>query len=140
MARTGRPKKNINWTEFERLCRIQCSLKEMCEWFGVSDKTLYRGCKEHYGETFSAVFAKKRIGGLISLRHNMFKQSEKSAAVAIFLSKNLLGMSDKQETILKGDEKQPVVIKGVDMETKKLLGEVLSGKGTDGTTDNADIQ
>ena len=68
----------------------------MCEWFGVSDKTLYRGCKQHYGETFSAVFAKKRIGGLISLRHNMFKLSEKNPAVAIFLSKNLLGMADTQ--------------------------------------------
>ena len=69
----------------------------MCEWFGISDKTLYRGCKEHYGETFSAVFAKKRIGELISLRHNMFKLSEKNAAVAIFLSKNLLGMADTQK-------------------------------------------
>ena len=97
MARTGRPPKVINWTEFEKLCRIQCSLLEMCEWFGVSDKTLYRGCKEHYGETFSVVFAKKRIGGLISLRHNNFKLSEKNAAMAIFLSKNLLGMTDTQK-------------------------------------------
>ena len=112
----------------------------MCEWFGVSDKTLYRGCKAHYGETFSAVFAKKRIGGLISLRHNMFKLSEKNAAVAIFLSKNLLGMADKMETKITGDVSKPIAIIGVDDKTTKLIREVVHGKGTDATADHPDIQ
>ena len=98
MARNGRPKKDIDWTEFEKLCHLQCSIREICEWFHITDKTLQRRCKEQYGETFSLVFEKKRIGGLISLRRNLFKQSEKGAAVAIFLAKNFLGMSDKYET------------------------------------------
>jgi len=93
----GRPPKQINWVEFEKLCRIQCSLQEMCSWFGVTEKTLERKVRDNYGEGFSQVFAKKRVGGLVSLRHNLFKLSEKNVAAAIFLSKNYLGMSDKGE-------------------------------------------
>jgi len=93
----GRPVLEIDWKDFEKLCFLQCTILEMCEWLHISQQTLERRCKEHYGETFGQVFAKKRIGGLISLRRNLFKQSEKSAAVAIFLAKNFLGMSDKQE-------------------------------------------
>jgi len=95
--KNGRPKISIDWKEFEKLCFLQCTLMEMCEWFHVTDKTLEHRVKEHYGETFSVVFAKKRIGGIISLRRNLFKLSEKNAAVAIFLAKNWLGMADKQE-------------------------------------------
>jgi hypothetical protein len=97
MAKMGRPTKDIDWTEFEKLCLLQCSIEEMCQWFSFSHQSLERKVKEHYGETFGQVFAKKRVGGLISLRRNLFKQSEHSAAVAIFLAKNLLGMTDKQE-------------------------------------------
>ena len=93
----GRPRKEIDWKEFESLCYLQCSITEMCQWLHVTDKTLQRRVKEQYGETFSLVFAKKRVGGLISLRRNLFKQAEKNPACAIFLAKNLLGMSDKQE-------------------------------------------
>ena len=97
MARNGRPKKPIDWRDFENLCFLQCSIAEMCQWLHVTDKTLQRRVKEQYGETFSLVFEKKRVGGLISLRRNMFKMSEKNPAVAIFMAKNWLGMADKQE-------------------------------------------
>ena len=93
----GRRRKIIDWVDFEKLCFLQCSLNEMCEWLGVTDKTLERACREHYGETFSVVFEKKRVGGLISLRRSLFKQAETIPASAIFLAKNLLGMSDRQE-------------------------------------------
>ena len=93
----GRPRKEIDWKGFENLCFLQCSIAEMCQWMHISHQTLERRCKEHYGETFGQVFAKKRIGGLISLRRNLFKLSEKNVAAAIFLAKNFLGMSDKQE-------------------------------------------
>jgi hypothetical protein len=93
----GRPTKELDWKEFEQLCFLQCTVLEMCEWFHVSDKTLFRRVREHYSETFSVVFDKKRVGGKISLRRNLFKQSEKNPAVAIFLAKNWLAMSDKLE-------------------------------------------
>ena len=106
----GRPRKEIDWEEFEKLCYFQCSLAEICEWLHVSDKTLERRCKEHYGETFSAVFEKKRAGGLISLRRNMFHMAEKNPAVAIFLAKNLLGMSDRVDQNLNVSEIKLTVV------------------------------
>jgi len=96
-GKMGRPTKDIDWKEFETLCHLQCTIGEMCEWFHMTDKTLQSKVKGHYSETFSLVFEKKRVGGKISLRRNLFHMSEKQPAVAIFLAKNWLGMADKQE-------------------------------------------
>ena len=122
----GRPKIEIDWKEFEKLCYLQCSIVEMCEWLHVTDKTLQRRVKEQYGETFSSVFAKKRIGGLISLRRNLFKLSEKNVAAAIFLAKNLLGMSDKQEIQHSGNISRNLE----EYTTEELLAIIDGGKRT----------
>lgn len=98
MAKMGRPRKEINKTEFEKLCFLQCTEREFCSWFDVSDETLNKWCKENYdGRTFSDVFKEKRENGLISLRRTQFQLAEKSPAMAIFLGKNLLGQTDKVE-------------------------------------------
>ena len=98
MAKMGRPRKEINKTEFEKLCFLQCTEREFCSWFDVSDETLNKWCKETYdGRTFLDVFKEKRENGLISLRRTQFQLAEKSPAMAIFLGKNLLGQTDKME-------------------------------------------
>lgn len=98
MAKMGRPRKEINKTEFEKLCFLQCTRSEFCTWFDVNGDTLNRWCKENYdGRTFSTVFQEKRENGLISLRRTQFQLAEKSPAMAIFLGKNLLGQTDKVE-------------------------------------------
>ena len=98
MAKMGRPRKEINKTEFEKLCFLQCTEREVCSWFDVSDETLNKWCKENYdGRTFWDVFKEKRENGLISLRRTQFQLAEKSPAMAIFLGKNLLGQTDKVE-------------------------------------------
>ena len=98
MAKMGRPRKEINKTEFEKLCFLQCTRNEFCSWFDVNEDTLNKWCKENYeGRTFSAVFQEKRENGLISLRRTQFQLAEKSPAMAIFLGKNLLGQTDKME-------------------------------------------
>ena len=98
MAKMGRPRKEINKTEFEKLCFLQCTEREFCSWFDVSDETLNKWCKENYdGRTFLDVFKEKRENGLISLRRTQFQLAEKSPAMAIFLGKNLLGQTDKVE-------------------------------------------
>ena len=98
MAKMGRPRKEINKTEFEKLCFLQCTEREFCSWFDVSDETLNKWCKENYdGRTFLDVFKEKRENGLISLRRTQFQLAEKSPAMAIFLGKNLLGQTDKLE-------------------------------------------
>ena len=94
----GRPRKEIDKTEFEKLCFLQCTEREFCSWFDVSDETLNKWCKENYdGRTFLDVFKEKRENGLISLRRTQFQLAEKSPAMAIFLGKNLIGQTDKME-------------------------------------------
>jgi len=97
MAKMGRPKLNIDWKLFDGFCQMQCTLREIAAYFNCSEDTIERRVKKEYGQTFAEYFSKKRIGGLITLRRNMFKMSETNPAVAIFLAKNWLGMKDKQE-------------------------------------------
>ena len=115
----GRPQKEIDQTQFEKLCGLQCTLEEICGWFDVTDKTLDGWCKRKYGKSFSEVFAKKREAGKISLRRSQWRLAEKSAAMAIFLGKNYLGQSDhvviedrsaldKLDEILKGTQENAV--------------------------------
>ena len=125
----------------EGFCHMQCTLPEISSYFNCSVDTIERRVRETHGITFAEYFKTKRVSGLMSLRRNLFRLSEKNAAVAIFLAKNWLGMADKQETVLAGDESRPVVIKGVSAETKELIREVIRGEGTErGTADNTDIQ
>lgn len=111
---TGRPKKEIDQRQFEQLCQIQCTETEICGWFGVSDKTLTRWCKETYfneygeGMSFSEVFAEKRSAGKISLRRFQFQQAEKSPAMAIWLGKQYLGQVEKAVVATKEIEDDPL--------------------------------
>ena len=93
----GRPKINIDWKQFEAYCAIQCTLREIADYFNCSQDTIERKVKEHYNCGFSDIFKRKRQKGLMSLRANLFKLSEKQPSVAIFLAKNWLGMTDKTE-------------------------------------------
>mgnify|MGYP006945375308 CR=1 FL=1 len=115
----GRPQKEIDQTQFEKLCGLQCTLEEICGWFDVTDKTLDGWCMRTYGKHFSEVFSKKREAGKISLRRSQWRLAEKSAAMVIFLGKNYLGQSDhvviedrtaldKLDEILKGTQENAV--------------------------------
>jgi hypothetical protein len=90
---------NINKDQFEKLCALQCTEVEICEWFGITDKTLCRWCKKIYKKTFSEVFKEKRSKGKVSLRRTQFKLAQKSPAMAIFLGKQYLGQTDKVEQV-----------------------------------------
>ena len=121
MAKMGRPRKEINKTEFEKLCFLQCTEREFCSWFDVSDETLNKWCKENYdGRTFLDVFKEKRENGLISLRRTQFQLAEKSPAMAIFLGKNLLGQTDKvEQTVNDVSEHKGITINFADEEDKR---------------------
>ena len=111
MARTGRPKVNIDFKELEKLCHIQCSEQEVADWFHCSVDTIERRLKEKYNTTFAEFFEKHRVGGKIALRRNMFKMAEKHPSMAIFLAKNWLGM--KESIPIVGDEERPIILKVV---------------------------
>ena len=102
----GRPRKEIDQKQFENLCGLQCTLEEICGWFGVTDKTLNSWCKREYKKNFSEVFAQKRGLGKISLRRNQWRLAEKNASMAIWLGKQYLGQKDIVEVGVEKDNVQ----------------------------------
>ena len=106
MAR-GRPRKEFDKKTFEDLCSLGCSQEEIC-WFFRDEKgkpanidTLSRWCVRTYKMTFQEYFKKTGLMGLkIKLRRNLFKLSEKSASMAIFLGKQYLGQIDDPDVNL----------------------------------------
>lgn len=106
----GRPKKEIDKKDFESLLAIQCTLGEVAAFFdmklgGCSEDTIQRWCKRTYKDNFAAIASKMYSVGKIGLRRAQFRLAEKSAAMAIFLGKNLLGQSDKDDWQRRQDEK-----------------------------------
>ena len=95
----ARPRKEIDRGDFEKLCGLQCTKEEIAGWFNCSEDTLERWCNREYKESFAVVFAKKKGVGKISLRRAQFQLAQKSAAMAIFLGKNYLGQTDRQEIV-----------------------------------------
>lgn len=90
----GRPRKEIAQLEFEALCKLQCTEREICGVFGVCEDTLNAWCKRTYRMTFSEAYKIYSVDGKVSLRRMQFNLAKSSAAMAIFLGKNLLGQRD----------------------------------------------
>lgn len=93
----ARPHKEIDQKNFESLCGLQCTLEEICGFFGVTDKTLDGWCKRTYKQSFSEVFKQKRGLGKISLRRHQWRLAEKNANMAIWLGKQYLDQKDQPE-------------------------------------------
>ena len=106
----GRPIKLISELGQEfiiKLAGIMCTDEEIAammsdQYERISVDTL---TNENNGATFAECKEKGQATGKASLRRNQFKLSESNAAMAIFLGKNWLGQTDKQEvkTELGGD-------------------------------------
>lgn len=109
----ARPHKEIDQKDFEKLCALQCTRDEICGWFDVTDKTLDGWCKRTYKQGFSAIYAQKREAGKISLRRMQWQLAAKSAAMAIFLGKNILGQSDTVKVESRADGKLAELIDGL---------------------------
>ena len=106
----GRPKKEIDKEEFEKLCEIQCTRDEICDFFDVTDKTLAGWCRRTYGMPFSEVFRIKRRVGFISLRRYQYQAvKEGNTTMLVWMGKQWLGQTEKPS---------------VDIEEQKISDEV----------------
>ena len=125
--RGHRKKIDIDFKELERLCYMQCSEQEIAQWFHCSIDTIVLRIREKFSISFPEYFARHRVGGLISLRRNMFKLSEKSPAMAIFLAKNWLGMKDVQdiEGTFNQNIQQEIGVKVVNFNTKEVSDAII---------------
>jgi hypothetical protein len=93
----GRPPKPLDWKQVEALCKIQCTEEEICSVVDLSTDALNKRCRKEQGVTFKQFFHKKRSGGKASLRRNQWRMSENIPTMAIWLGKQYLAQSDKNE-------------------------------------------
>lgn len=87
-------------SQFENLCKIQCTLEEIAGVFEVSQDTVRRWIKRNYGDehTFESVYKIYGASGRASLRRFQMKQAESNSIMGIWLGKQYLGQKDVIET------------------------------------------
>ena len=92
----GRPLKVINWTEFDKLCEIQCPLSEIASWFDCTEDTIETAVKREKGLSFSDYYTQKRGKGKIALRRRQFQKAvvDGDNTMLIWLGKSYLEQSD----------------------------------------------
>lgn len=96
----ARPRTEIDQAQFEKLCAIQCTLKEIAGWFDCSEDTIERWCKQTYKDEagnpvgFADAYKKHSVDGKISLRRFQFAMAEHNTSMAIWLGKQWLGQRD----------------------------------------------
>lgn len=112
----GRPQKEFDKENFEKLCSLQCTKDEICAFFGTTDKTLERWCKRTYGTGFSDTFKIKRGLGKISLRRSQFRLAETNATMAIWLGKQYLGQEDISKQVTETIHTPTVITGGDELE------------------------
>lgn len=93
----GRPRKEIDEELFKKLCGLQCTLEEIAGVFDCSPDTIERWCKRTFRKTFADVYKIHSAKGKMSLRRYQFDLAKKSAVMAIWLGKQYLGQTEKQE-------------------------------------------
>lgn len=109
----GRPRKEIDLEQFKKLCGLQCTLAEIAGWFDCSEDTIENWCKRELKCSFSDAHKKFGAAGLMSLRRNQFRLSEKNANMAIWLGKVYLHQRGDEVTL--------------DANSMKALRELLGG-------------
>ena len=100
-AKVGRPRIEIDKKTFVDLVGLGCSQDEICWFFRddtgkpISEDTLTRWCKREFGYNFAEYRNKNSMMAMkIKLRRNQLKLSETSAAMAIWLGKQLLDQKE----------------------------------------------
>lgn len=106
----GRPKIEIDAKEVEKLASWGCKVKEIADWFGVTDDTIIR--------RFSEELAKGRANLQMSLRRKQIDVALKgNVSMLIWLGKQMLDQKDKHE--MSSDEEKGFVMHIKDYADKK---------------------
>lgn len=90
----ARPRKEINFEQFESLVAMQNTIEDIAFFFSVSVDSLRRRCAEHYHEGFETLKHKFGGRGRMKLVNLLWKHAEVNPNTAHFLAKNWLKMAD----------------------------------------------
>lgn len=104
----GRPRIDIDFEQFKGLCAIMCTEEEIAHWFRCSVDTIERWCKRELKLSFADAYKKYSVGGKISIRRYQMKMAEHNATMAIWLGKQYLGQTDKQEVAVAVNDDESV--------------------------------
>jgi hypothetical protein len=104
----GRKPVEIDLVELEKLCSLQCTYDEIAAWFKCSVRTIETYAKK---PEFAEVMTRGRAKGRISVRRAQMKLLESgSAAMGVWLGKQLLGQRDVTPIELSGANGNPLQI------------------------------
>ena len=99
MSRTGRPKTFIDLEQAEKLGALQCTYAECAAFLTTPERKISEGFLKSRRD-FIDSYKKGFSVGKISLRRTQFRLAEKSAAMAIWLGKQYLGQTEKNEVVI----------------------------------------
>ena len=92
------PRIVINWTDFDKLCAMQCTVPEIAGWFDCGESTIKRAVKRAKRMTFQEYAGAKRLKGNISIRRAQFELAMSGdKTMLIWLGKQYLGQQDRQQ-------------------------------------------
>lgn len=77
--------------QFESLCGMQCSVEELCGWFGCDETALNAWCMDTYGEDFRSAFDRLAMMGRIVLRRDQVAAAKKNVSMARHLEAQRAG-------------------------------------------------
>jgi len=110
MAATGRPKKDVDFEKIDGLCKYHCTAQEIVAHlklfdYDVSYNTIERRIKEEFDVTFGEYIEQKHAAyAKPALRRMQWKSAETgNVSMQIWLGKQYLGQSDKNETAHSGN-------------------------------------
>ena len=111
------PKIIIDWKNFDSLCAIQCSLREIATFFDCSEDTIERRVQEEKQMSFAEYFGTKRGTGRVSLRRKQYEIAMTgNVTMLIWLGKNWLDQRDKQEIEHTGANGGPIQYENLSQE------------------------
>lgn len=96
----ARPRVEIDWKEFDKLCEFQCTQSEIASWFRCSVDTIDRAVKRKHNMGFAEYFAQKAATGKISLRRKQWQLAlAGDKTMLIWLGKQHLRQSEKVDHV-----------------------------------------
>lgn len=109
--KVGRPRKEINYTQLDELCRIQCTGEECANILGMAYEHLDRKLKEDGHGGFVEYFQRKSADGKASLRRRQYLAAveDGNPTMLVWLGKQWLKQVDKQEVEHTGTVKMVVL-------------------------------
>lgn len=81
----------LDQKQFESLCCMQCSVEELCGWFGCDEAALNTWCVATYGEDFRSAFDRLAMMGRIVLRRDQVAAAKKNVSMARHLEAQRAG-------------------------------------------------